>query len=160
MPRWVESEASPWFGYLSTVYSGHVRLPFDLQTLEVVYPGLLPTASHRCPGRSPWPPYERPGRQLLPNCTEATCSSWLRTEDEALADRARRPGFAKGYSHIWTPLETVWNRSGAQELRDLARSGADRSPRRLGYMNFFVGWQSSRRRNFVANEWVEVRECT
>lgn len=82
------SASSPWARYLRRVYGSEWDLfPFDLSTLELVYPALLPAA-----------PCNRREALRTPRCE--TCDSWLPTAQHppapsAIAARASNSSFIR-----------------------------------------------------------------
>lgn len=163
LPTPVQNRSSPWFRYLTRVYGDeNIPLPFDLSHLEVWYPGLLPTSTHLCK-ENPWVPFiQTASNQLLPSCSAQKCAGWLRDEEEVQNDthvrRRYYPGWARGSSHIWTPITEFWKPSSEVELHDLATSPVNKSRLILTGRHLFVGFQRPPRdRAFTAdNAWVEV----
>ena len=97
LPRNV-SHGSPWEGYLRTVYSGPVPLPFDVSTLEFFWVHLLPTAMHLCPK-----PHLTPPAPVLPVCPPDRCAGWLEEpQSRARAHVADKRSFV--WSPTWPPL--------------------------------------------------------
>ena len=167
LPLVINTTASPWYRYLTTVYGGPVQLPFDPRRLQMFYPGLLPTNSHLC-RRSPITNWEvgirdGPGPAELPQCAPAQCVGWLRPHEEVYASfnhksnvpiRVRDPRYRRKWatssSHIWTPIQQPWVGEGP-----LSR-GEKTSRLGLAANHLFVGMQPRPRTFFRNHTWVEV----
>ena len=167
LPLVINTTASPWYRYLTTVYGGPVQLPFDPRRLQMFYPGLLPTNSHLC-RRSPITGREvgirdGPGPAELPQCAPAQCVGWLRPHEEVYASfnhksnvpiRVRDPRYRRKWatssSHIWTPIQQPWVGEGP-----LSR-GEKTSRLGLAANHLFVGMQPRPRTFFRNHTWVEV----
>ena len=72
----VRSKASPWYTYLTHVYSSDVPLPFDVAQLELFYPAMLPTSM--CGQSMP----------VRPRCNAGECRSWVNHSRHPSADDA------------------------------------------------------------------------
>jgi len=167
LPMGVTNSSSPWYGYLTKVYGkGEVPLPFDLRKLQLFFPGLLPTSTHLCRARVisglPVVGNLTDGEPLLPTCPQTDCSGWVRTAEEADADplvqRLHPRGWARGSSHIWTPITQRWM-GGEQEQRDQHDprwSRIDQSRLQLSGRHLFVALQMRSRQFFEDNTLVEV----
>lgn len=85
----VRSKASPWYTYLTHVYSSDVPLPFDVAQLELFYPAVLPTSM--CGQNMP----------VLPRCNAGECRSWVDQSRHPSADG--RMAWARGRKHFYSP---------------------------------------------------------
>lgn len=85
----VRSKASPWYTYLTHVYSSDVPLPFDVAQLELFYPAMLPTSM--CGQSMP----------VLPRCNAGDCRSWVNHSRHPSADDAS--AWARGRKHFYSP---------------------------------------------------------
>jgi hypothetical protein len=160
LPLEITNTRSPWYNYLSQVYIGNrIPLPFDLRQLELFYPGLMPTSTHLCTN-SPFQVQQK--RQQLPSCANDYCSNWLRNldvaENDSAVKRLHPRGWARGASHIWTPIQDFWS-GNAQDRKDLVASGAQTSRLRLTGRHLFVALQRNwihRKTLYADHTWVEV----
>lgn len=146
--------ASPWRHYLAAVYGKPPPLPVDLRArLQVFYPGLLPTSTHRCRG-NPWQGEPNASAINQPPCDAETCARWLRSEEEAPL-RWLGVGWARHSSHIWTPITEPWH----PELVGPQRAEWH-SRLQLGREHLFVALQPAQRAPFPSGAWVEVMHVT
>ena len=153
----------------STVYGGRVRLPFDLQRLEMFYPGLLPTNSHLCRRASPWfakPPLSVDAAEQLPPCSAEECDGWLRPPEQVYISqyptivyrhRTYFPGWARRSSHLWTPIQLRW---GEKDYYAQLPINVTRSRLQLAANHLFVGMQPRNRHFYADDSWIEVMRVT
>ena len=153
----------------STVYGGRVRLPFDLQRLEMFYPGLLPTNSHLCRRASPWfakPPLSVDAAEQLPPCSAEECDGWLRPPEQVYIsqsptivyrDHTYFPGWARRSSHLWTPIQLRW---GEKDYYAQLPINVTRSRLQLAANHLFVGMQPRNRHFYADDSWIEVMRVT
>lgn len=155
LPPRIYDRSSPWYTYLERVYGSDVPLPFNLSRLELFYPGLLPTSVHLCQ-RKPWEG-EPSTTRFLPQCAESECKGWLRSEQEAQADRRFYRTWASARSKLWTPITQYWAPTDDADAAELQASGIRASRLRLSGRHLFVGLQAWPRDTLGADgEWVEV----
>ena len=131
----VDTKDSPWNKYLNVVYGSHPHLPYDVQHLEAVYPGLLPTRIDRCTGYKEFASMSSKHvtkRDQLPQCDSSTCSQWL---SKAARPMSGRPTIIKSIRTSNTRLQVIL---------------------KSNPMSVFLAVQKPNRTESLSNTWTEV----
>lgn len=128
----VKSSTSPWYEYLNVVYGSYPKLPYDIQTLEVFYPGLLPTRIDSCTGYKEfaWKSEKQPNSHVL-QCDPNTCEKWSTRNRRAMKGR---PTIIKSITTSSHRLKTILSNP----------------------MSVFLAIQKKNRSEALSNQWIEI----
>lgn len=129
----VNTTNSYWYEYLKVVYGSYPQLPYDIQTLETFYPGLLPTRIDSCTGYKEfaWENKNKTETSIV-QCNPGTCNKWL--------SETKRP--FPGRPTIIKSIATT-----SSNLNHLLKHNS---------MSVFLVVQRANRSEALSNKWLEV----